>query len=61
MTRLVKHLFTFESDTPCGGTGEIRVWIAVAAALDRPAIVIDDIRAHHAKTGLGFADWPADL
>ena len=55
----LKHLFTFDSDTMRGGTGEIRAWITVAAAMDRPAKVLDYIRAHHAKTGLGFAYWPA--
>ena len=55
----LKCLFTFDSDTLRGGTGEIRAWISVAAAMQRPAIVVDYIRAHHAKAGLAFAYWPA--
>jgi protocatechuate 4,5-dioxygenase beta chain len=55
----MRHLFTMDSDTLRGGTGEIRAWISVAAAMDRPARVIDYIPAHHAKCGLAFAYWPA--
>ncbi len=58
-SRELTSLFTFDSDTLRGGTGEVRAWITVAAALDRPAVVVDYIKAHHAKTGLGFAYWPA--
>jgi hypothetical protein len=32
----------------------------VAAAMDRPATIVDYIKAHHAKTGLGFAYWPVE-
>ena len=56
----LKHLFMFDSDTLRGGTGEIRAWITVAGAMQRPATIIEYIRAHHAKTGLGFAYWPAE-
>ncbi|HXG36903.1 MAG TPA: hypothetical protein VNL15_08040 [Dehalococcoidia bacterium] len=55
----LKHMFTFDSDTMRGGTGEIRAWITVAGAMQRPAKVVEYIPAHHAKTGLGFAYWPA--
>ena len=55
----LKHLFTFDSDTLRGGTGEIRAWITVAGAMRRPATVVEYIRAHHAKVGLGFAYWPS--
>lgn len=55
----LQHLFTFDSDTLRGGTGEIRAWITVAGAMQRPATVVEYIRAHHAKVGLGFAYWPA--
>lgn len=51
-------LFTFDSDTMRGGTGEIRAWIAVAAACARPATIVEYIPSHHAKCGLGFAYWP---
>ncbi len=54
----LKNLFTFDSDTLRGGTGEIRAWISVAGAMRRPAKVVEYIRAHHAKTGLAFAYWP---
>jgi hypothetical protein len=59
-SRDLTNLFTFDSDTLRGGTGEIRAWIAVAAAMDRPATIVDYIKAHHAKTGLGFAYWPVE-
>ena len=55
----IQHLFTFDSDTMRGGTGEIRAWITVAGAMNRPAKAVEYIRAHHTKTGLGFAYWPA--
>jgi hypothetical protein len=55
----LKHLFTFDSDTLRGGTGEMRAWISVAGAMQRPARVVDYIRAHHSKVGLAFAYWPA--
>ncbi len=55
----LSHLFTFDSDTMRAGTGETRAWITVAAAMNRPAKVFDYIKAHHAKTGLAWAAWPA--
>jgi aromatic ring-opening dioxygenase catalytic subunit (LigB family) len=55
----LKSLYTFDSDTMRGGTGEIRAWITVAAAMNRPAKVLEYIASHHAKCGLGFAYWPA--
>ena len=58
-TEALKHLFTFDSDTMRGGTGEIRAWISVAGAMQQPATVVEYVRAHHTKTGLGFAYWPA--
>jgi protocatechuate 4,5-dioxygenase beta chain len=57
--RALTNLFTFDSDTLRGGTGEIRAWITVAGAMNRPAQIVDYIKAHHAKVGLGFAYWPA--
>ena len=53
------HLFTFDSDTLRGGTGELRSWIVAAAAMNRPASIVDYIPAHHAKAALAFAYWPA--
>ncbi len=55
----LQHLFTFDSDTMRGGTGETRAWIVAAAACQRAGTVVDYIPAHHAKTGLGFAYWPS--
>lgn len=54
----LKHLFTFDSDTLRGGTGEIRAWITVAGAMRRPARVVEYVKSHYAKVGLGFAYWP---
>jgi protocatechuate 4,5-dioxygenase beta chain len=52
------HLFTFDSDTLRGGTGEIRTWIVAAGAFeDYAATVVDYFPVHHAVTGLGFAYW----
>jgi len=51
-------LYTFDSDTIRGGTGEIRNWLVVAGAMgDRKATIVDYIPVHHAVTGLGFAFW----
>lgn len=57
--RDLTNLFTFDSDTLRGGTAEIRAWIVAAGACRRPATIVDYIPAHHTKTGLGFAYWPA--
>jgi hypothetical protein len=52
------RLFTFDSDTLRGGSGEIRSWIVVAGALPGVrAQVIDYIPLQHGITGLGFAYW----
>jgi hypothetical protein len=57
----LQHLFTFDSDTLRGGTGEIRSWITVAGAFHgMSATVVDYIPARHAVTGLGFAYWRID-
>ena len=53
------NLFTFDSATLRGGTGELRAWIVAAGACQWPGVVLDYIPAHHAKTGLGFCYWPA--
>jgi hypothetical protein len=54
----LRSLFTTDSATLRGGTGEIRNWIAVAGAYDgSKATVVDYIPARHAVTGLGFAYW----
>jgi hypothetical protein len=51
------RLFSFDSDTLRGGTGEIRAWITVAGACRWPATVLDYMPIHHAKAGIGFACW----
>ena len=57
----LQHLFTFDSDTLRGGTGEIRSWIVVAGAFPAArATVVDYLPARHAVTGLGFAYWPPE-
>jgi protocatechuate 4,5-dioxygenase beta chain len=54
----LRSLFTTDSASLRGGTGEIRNWIAVAGAFDRiRGTVVDYIPARHAVTGLGFAYW----
>jgi protocatechuate 4,5-dioxygenase beta chain len=54
----LRNLFTTDSATLRGGTGEIRNWVAVAGAYDgRRGTVVDYIPARHAVTGLGFAYW----
>jgi hypothetical protein len=53
------RLFSFDSDTLRGGSGEIRAWITVAGACRWPAKVVDYMPIHHAKAGIGFAFWPA--
>jgi protocatechuate 4,5-dioxygenase beta chain len=54
----LEHLFTFDSDTMRSGTGEVRAWISAAAAMRRPATVIDYVPAHCTQTGCGFVCWP---
>ena len=43
------------------GTGEVRAWISVAAAMNRPARIADYVPAHCPQTGCGFVYWqPCD-
>jgi protocatechuate 4,5-dioxygenase beta chain len=55
----LNHLFTFDSINMRSGTGEVRAWISVAAAMNRPARVVEYIPAHCTLTGCGFVYWPA--
>jgi protocatechuate 4,5-dioxygenase beta chain len=55
----LQHLFTFDSDTMRSGTGEVRAWISAAAAMNRPATVVEYTAAHCTQTGCGFVFWPA--
>jgi len=54
----LEHLFTFDSDNLRSGTGEVRAWISVAAAMRRPATVVEYVAAHCTQTGCGFVYWP---
>ena len=54
----LQHLFTFDSDSMRSGTGEVRAWISVAAAMQRPAKVVEYVPAHCTQTGCGFVYWP---
>jgi protocatechuate 4,5-dioxygenase beta chain len=54
----LNHLFTFDSDAMRSGTGEVRAWISVAAAMNRPAVRVEYVPAHCAQTGCGFVYWP---
>ncbi len=57
----LSDLFTVDSDTFHGGTGEIRAWIVAAGACaGAKATIVDYIPAYHAVTGLGFAYWSPD-
>lgn len=53
------HLFAFDSDALTSGTGEVRAWITVAAAMNRAATIVDYMPIHSVITGCGFALWPA--
>jgi protocatechuate 4,5-dioxygenase beta chain len=58
-----KAMYSFESDTMVGGTGEIRAWITVAGAMEEMgshAEVIDYVEAAKTVTGLGFAYWQTE-
>jgi protocatechuate 4,5-dioxygenase beta chain len=53
-------MYSFDSMTMRGGTGEMRAWITVAGAMEEMgsrAVVVDYIPSHHAVTGLGWAYW----
>src|SRR5690606_33135481 len=55
----LENLFSFDSQSLRSGTGEIRAWITVAAAMNRPGTIIDYMPVHSTFTGVGFASWPA--
>src|SRR6266540_5248069 len=57
-----RAMYTFDSMSMRGGTGEIRAWITVAGAMEAMgarATVVDYVPSHHAVTGLGWAYWKA--
>jgi hypothetical protein len=54
------NLFSFDSATMRGGTGELRAWIAAAGACQWSGKTVEYFPAHHAKSGLGFCYWPTD-
>jgi protocatechuate 4,5-dioxygenase beta chain len=57
-TAALKNLFEMDSDMMRAGTGEVRAWISVAAAMNRAARVVDYVPAHSTVTGCGFVYWP---
>lgn len=57
----LKSLFSFSTDALHGGTGELRSWIVVAAAMSGVrGKILDYIPAYKALTGLSFAYWAAE-
>jgi protocatechuate 4,5-dioxygenase beta chain len=54
----MENLFTFDSDNLRAGTGEVRAWISVMAAMKRPAVKVDYVPAHCTVTGCGWVYWP---
>lgn len=58
--KATQSMFTYDSDTMIGGTGEIRAWITVAGALEEMgshASVVDYIPGGKTVTGLSVAYW----
>lgn len=58
-----KAMYTFDSDTMVGGTGENRAWITVAGAMEEMgsrASIVDYLVAAKTVTGLGMAYWPTE-
>lgn len=55
----LENLFTFDSENLRSGTGEIRAWVSVAAAMNQPGEVVDYLPIHSLVTGVAFAAWPA--
>jgi Catalytic LigB subunit of aromatic ring-opening dioxygenase len=56
----LRQMFDLESDAIQGGTGQIRTWMAAAAAAESvkaKGVIVDYIPSYHAVTGLGFASW----
>ncbi|NIJ09220.1 protocatechuate 4,5-dioxygenase beta chain [Sphingomonas vulcanisoli] len=56
----LRQMFDLESDAIQGGTGQIRTWLAAAAAAESVKArgqIIDYIPSYRAITGLGFAAW----
>ncbi|MSQ50634.1 MAG: hypothetical protein EXR28_01970 [Betaproteobacteria bacterium] len=54
----LSSLYTFDSDTFHGGTGEVRNWLVVGGAMgDCKATVVDYMAVHHIITGVAFAYW----
>ena len=59
--KATQAMYTFDSDTMVGGTGENRAWITVAGAMEEMgthATVVDYVVAAKTVTGLGLAYWP---
>ena len=61
--KATQSMYTYDSDTMIGGTGEIRAWITVAGAMEEGgarATVLDYVPAAKTVTGLGFAYWQTE-
>jgi len=61
--KATEAMYTFDSDTMIGGTGEMRAWITVAGAMEEMgarAKVLDYVEGAKTVTGLGFAYWPTE-
>jgi len=59
-TEQLKTLFDMDSTTLRGATREVRLWIALGAAMESAggkSILLDYIRFHHATVGTAFAYW----
>ena len=59
----LKAMFSFHSENFYGGTGELRTWITVAAAMDQvksghQAKVVDYLPTRKGSTGMGWVYWP---
>jgi protocatechuate 4,5-dioxygenase beta chain len=58
--RATTAMYTFDSHTMRGGTGEIRAWITVAGAMEpagHRAVAVDYFPANHGVTGMSWAYW----
>ena len=59
----LEAMFSFHSENFYGGTGELRTWITVAAAMDymkpgHQAVKVDYVPARKGSTGVGWVYWP---
>ena len=57
---LLESLFTFDSASLRSGIREIRAWISLAAAMDRPGEVMDYMPIHACYAGISFVKWSVE-